>query len=100
MSNSIANLKKLSDLEIGEVAIIQGINTLHKELRVKLQTFGLLSGTALEVKSVAPLGDPITISVRGSSLSLRKNEADAVSVYVNTPLRDVTDNILGLVSNP
>jgi ferrous iron transport protein A len=41
---------------------------------------GLTRGTEFTVKRVAPLGDPVEISVRGFALSLRKDEAAAVMV--------------------
>ena len=81
--------KKLSELSVGELALVETIATSHRELRVKLQSFGLTKGTLVEVKSVAPFGDPITISVRGFSLSLRKSEANAVQVsadYLNSSI--------------
>jgi len=81
------NTKKLSELQIGDIATIESLCTSHIELRIKLQTFGLLKGTTVEVKSVAPFGDPITILVRGFSLSLRRGEADAV--LVNTSLENI-----------
>ncbi len=76
--------KKLSELLIGEEATIDSISTDHRELRVKLQTFGLTQGTKVKVKSVAPFGDPITISVRGFLLSLRLSEADVVGVKIES----------------
>ena len=41
---------------------------------------GLTPGTELSVVRVAPLGDPVEIKVRGFSLSLRKDEADALQI--------------------
>ena len=41
---------------------------------------GLTPGAELTVKRIAPMGDPVEISVRGCSLSLRKAEADALLV--------------------
>lgn len=77
--------KKLSELEVGEEATIEALCTDHLELRIKLQTFGLLKGTKVEVKSIAPFGDPITVLVRGFTLSLRKSEADALTVSYLIP---------------
>ena len=91
--------KKLSELEIGEEATIDSLSTSHVELRIKLQTFGLLKGTRVVVKSIAPLGDPITVLVRGFTLSLRKSEADALTVSYF-----ISDNFINestpLVANP
>jgi ferrous iron transport protein A len=41
---------------------------------------GLVPGTVVELMSVAPLGDPIELLVRGASLSIRWREADAIEV--------------------
>jgi Fe2+ transport system protein FeoA len=41
---------------------------------------GMIRGTPVEVVKVAPLGDPIEIKVRGYNLSLRKDEAAAITV--------------------
>ncbi len=84
--------KKLNELSIGQEATIEAISTTHRELRVKLQTFGLTKGTLVEVKSVAPLGDPITILVRGFSLSLRMSEAEVVTVNIDTDEIEISSN--------
>lgn len=91
--------KKLSELEVGEEATIEALCTSHLELRIKLQTFGLLKGTKVEVKSIAPLGDPITIAVRGFTLSLRKSEADALTVSCYIPDMIIEES-QPLVANP
>ena len=48
--------------------------------RQKLLALGLIKGTEVEVVSVAPLGDPFLIKVRGYDLSLRKDEVSVVKV--------------------
>ena len=50
------------------------------KLRKRLLDMGLTKGTEIYVKKVAPLGDPIEISLRGYDLSLRKDEAAFVQV--------------------
>lgn len=47
---------------------------------LRLQEMGLVRGTPVQFVRVAPLGDPIEIRVRGYSLSLRRQEAEAVIV--------------------
>ncbi len=49
-------------------------------IRRRLMDMGISPGTTLEVKRVAPLGDPVEVKLRGYNLSLRKNEADAIDV--------------------
>jgi ferrous iron transport protein A len=68
--------EKLQDLSPGERAEITGYDHSEKAYREKLLTMGLTKGTVLTLKKIAPLGDPVEVSVRGFDLSLRKAEAD------------------------
>lgn len=61
----------------GRVINLTHANPLYRQ---KLLAMGLTPGTHFIVKRVAPLGDPIELSVRGYSLSLRKNEACVLQV--------------------
>lgn len=70
----------LGQLSVGEKATITGFVDGQKEYRAKLLAMGLTKGIELELTRVAPLGDPLEISLRGFSLSLRKAEASAVLV--------------------
>lgn len=70
----------LKELAIGDRAKVVGFNAGGKAYRRKLLAMGLTPGTEISVIRVAPLGDPVEISIRGYSLSLRKHEADALSV--------------------
>ena len=70
----------LGQLSVGEKAIITGFVEGQKEYRAKLLAMGLTKGIELELTRVAPLGDPLEISIRGFSLSLRKEEASVVLV--------------------
>lgn len=70
----------LGQLSVGEKAIITGFVEGQKEYRSKLLAMGLTKGIELELTRVAPLGDPLEISIRGFSLSLRKAEASVVLV--------------------
>ncbi|MCD2453684.1 ferrous iron transport protein A [Methylicorpusculum oleiharenae] len=70
----------LKELAIGERATVVGFNPSGKAYRRKLLSMGLTPGAELSLVRVAPLGDPLEILIRGYSLSLRKDEADALSV--------------------
>ncbi len=70
----------LGQLAVGDQATISGFAQGAKTYRAKLLAMGLTRGIKLEVTRVAPLGDPLEISVRGFSLSLRRDEANAVLV--------------------
>ncbi len=71
---------KLSSMKPGEKAVIIGYREGKKEYRRKLLSFGLTRGTEITMKKIAPLGDPVEISVRGYSLSLRKAEAEILEL--------------------
>ncbi|MBO6168207.1 MAG: ferrous iron transport protein A [Kiritimatiellae bacterium] len=49
-------------------------------IKRRIMDMGLTKGTEVEVVRVAPIGDPIELSVRGYSLSIRKDEAATVEV--------------------
>ena len=72
-------MKTLKDAKIGEtVKIVK----LHGEGAVKrrIMDMGLTKGVEVYIRKVAPLGDPVEITVRGYELSLRKADAEMVEV--------------------
>ncbi len=74
-------LKRLSDLKPGETGTVRKVEG-DKALRRRMLDMGLSHGAEVEVKRVAPLGDPVEFIVRGYSLSLRK--AEAYTIHVET----------------
>ncbi len=70
--------KRLSDLRSGNVARI--VSFEDNDLFLKLMEMGCVPGELVRVEQVAPLGDPISITVAGYNLSLRLNEADNIFV--------------------
>mgnify|MGYP000867924897 CR=1 FL=1 len=72
-------MKTLRDIKIGDSAVIE---KLHGEgaLRRRFMDMGLTKGTEVIVRKVAPLGDPIELTVRGYELSVRKGDAEMVEV--------------------
>lgn len=72
---------RLSDLMVGTKAIIKKIVS-SGSLKKRILEMGLTVGTTVEVKGVAPMGDPIDVLVKGYHLSLRKKEASLVLVEV------------------
>ena len=70
----------LADLAVGKRGRVMGFDKGSKEYRKKILAMGLIKGTEFTVTRVAPMGDPIEIEVRGYNLSLRKNEAEALTV--------------------
>lgn len=69
----------LKDLRRGKSATVRKLNG-EGALRRRIMDMGITRGTRLTVLKVAPLGDPIEISVRGYSLSLRKEDAALIEV--------------------
>jgi len=70
----------LGQLQVGDHGRVVGYGAGNKFFRNRLMAMGLTSGTEFAVVRVAPLGDPVEIRVRGSSLSLRREEAAIVVV--------------------
>ncbi len=70
----------LKDLAVGDRATVIGFAEGGKAYRRKLLSLGLTPGAEFSVVRVAPMGDPVEIRVRGFSLSLRKDEANALAV--------------------
>ena len=71
-------MKRLSEIKIGKRVVIKSFE--KDDLFIKLMEMGCVPGEIVKVEQVAPLGDPISISVAGYSLSLRLNEADHIFV--------------------
>ena len=72
-------MKTLKDVKVGETAVVV---RLHGEGAVKrrIMDMGLTRGTEVHVRKVAPLGDPMELTVRGYELSVRKAEAEMIEV--------------------
>jgi len=71
-------MKKLSEIRVGKKAIIKSFE--KDDIFIKLMEMGCVPGEIIRVEQVAPLGDPINISVAGYNLSLRINEAQKIFV--------------------
>lgn len=71
--------KTLKDMRPGESAKIVEINA-QGALKRRLMDMGLTRGSLVTFRKVAPLGDPIELTIRGYELSIRKNEAEYVVV--------------------
>ncbi len=73
-------LKNLAELKKGQSAIIDSFT--DKVMALKLMEMGCTPGELVKLDQIAPMGDPIAISVSGYLLSLRKEEASTVLVYL------------------
>lgn len=72
-------MKTLKDVKVGETTVVV---RLHGEGAVKrrIMDMGLTRGTEVHVRKVAPLGDPMELTVRGYELSVRKADAEMIEV--------------------
>jgi len=75
-------MRKLSELKIGESGVIHSFE--NDDIFLKLMEMGCIPGELIIVEQIAPLGDPISISVAGYQLSLRINEADSIFIAPKT----------------
>lgn len=75
-------MKTLKEVKVGEDAVVK---RLHGEGATKrrIMDMGITKGTAVHVRKVAPLGDPIELTVRGYELSIRKADAEMIEVERN-----------------
>ena len=72
-------MSTLKDVKVGESAVVSKLAGTGA-LKRRIMDMGLTKGTGVYVRKVAPLGDPIEITVRGYELSIRKDEAACVEV--------------------
>ena len=72
-------MKTLKDLKVGESASVVRLNSPGAPRR-RLLDMGLTKGVKVTLRKVAPLGDPLEITLRGYELSLRKSEAELIEV--------------------
>ena len=72
-------MKTLKEVKVGEDAVVK---RLHGEGATKrrIMDMGITKGTAVHVRKVAPLGDPIELTIRGYELSIRKADAEMIEV--------------------
>lgn len=72
-------MKTLKDIKVGESCKVV---KLHGEGAIKrrIMDMGITKGAEIRVRKVAPLGDPMELTVRGYELSLRKADAETIEV--------------------
>ena len=70
--------RNVSELKIGESAIIDSFS--EPSLSIKLLEMGCIPGCEIQMKYIAPFGDPICVCVCGYNLSLRLQEASTIGL--------------------
>ena len=72
-------MRTLKEVKVGEtvkVVKIAGAGAIKR----RIMDMGITKGVEVYVRKVAPLGDPVEVTVRGYELSLRKNDAEIINV--------------------
>ncbi|MBQ8171859.1 MAG: ferrous iron transport protein A [Oscillospiraceae bacterium] len=69
----------LKDVRIGETVTVKKLNG-EGAVKRRIMDMGITKGAEVFVRKVAPLGDPIEVTVRGYELSLRKADAEMIEV--------------------
>ncbi len=72
----------LSDLRVGQTAKILKLNETNKAIRRHLLDMGIIKDTEVTIKKIAPMGDPIDISLRDYELCIRKADLSKIEVEV------------------
>ena len=69
----------LGDAKVGTTVVVTKIEG-DSAYKRRIMDMGITKGSELYIRKVAPLGDPVEITVRGYELSVRKNDAQCVEV--------------------
>ena len=72
----------ISDLKVGQKSIVLKLNEENKVIIRHLLDMGITRGVEIEIKKIAPMGDPIDISLRDYELCIRKEDLSKIEVEV------------------
>jgi ferrous iron transport protein A len=72
-------MKSLREVAVGETVTVAKL-VGEGSVKRRIMDMGIVKGVSVYVRKVAPLGDPIELTVRGYELSIRKSEADHIMV--------------------
>ena len=72
-------MSRLRNAKIGQTVTVTRLNG-EGALRRRIMDMGITKGTPIYVRKVAPLGDPVEVTVRGYELSIRKGDAESIEV--------------------
>ena len=72
-------MKTLKEVRVGETVRVQKL-TGEGQVKRRIMDMGITKGVEIYVRKVAPLGDPVEVTVRGYELSLRKADAEMIVV--------------------
>lgn len=71
--------RKLSEFSVGEVGVVKSVMA-EKKIKRRLFDMGVTPSTEILLRKKAPLGDPLELTLRGYELTLRKDEAECVTM--------------------
>ena len=72
-------MKTLKDIPVGKTVKVQKL-TGEGPVKRRIMDMGITKGVEIFVRKVAPLGDPVEVTVRGYELSIRKADAEMIEV--------------------
>lgn len=72
----------LSDLKVGQKGKVLQIKVTNKQIKRHLLDMGITRGTVVEIKKIAPMGDPIDIKLRDYELCIRKADLQQIEVQM------------------
>ena len=72
-------MRTLRDVAIGETITVKKL-TGEGAVKRRIMDMGITKGVSIYVRKVAPLGDPVEVTVRGYELSIRKADAEMIEV--------------------
>lgn len=72
----------LSELKIGQRAIVTKLDISDKAVRRHLLDMGMTRGVEVKIKKIAPMGDPIDLELRGYELAVRKADLKKIEAEV------------------
>lgn len=72
-------MKTLKDVTVGQTVTVTKL-TGEGPVKRRIMDMGITKGVEVYVRKVAPLGDPVEVTVRGYELSLRKADAEMIEV--------------------
>ncbi len=72
-------MKTLKEVGVGETVTVKKLNG-EGAVKRRIMDMGITKGASVYVRKVAPLGDPVEVTVRGYELSLRKADAQNIEV--------------------
>ena len=73
------DMKTLKDVSIGQTVKVKKLSG-EGPVKRRIMDMGITKGVEIYVRKVAPLGDPVEVTVRGYELSLRKADAEIIEV--------------------